>query len=121
MIRRIRRFLLRLAVTPERARSLIARVLSLFLAWATETRAWDAVSLLPRWLRRLADFIDCWNAAELPADKDRLISELVKYAVTDAAVDRLIDTVVGLRAGNHPLESVSVSKRELVRALRNMK
>lgn len=119
MLVKIRRFLLKLAVTPDRVRTLVARILSWFLLWATETKAWDAVSLLPKWLRRLADFIECWNAAELPADRDRLVSDLTRYAVTDEAVDRLIDTVVGLRDGNYPEGSAAVSRKTLVRMLRN--
>lgn len=96
MLKSIRRFLLKLAVTPKRVRSLIARAISLFLRWATETKAWDAVSQLPKWLRLLADFIDCWNETELPENKDRLIAEMVKRALTDEGVGRLIDEIAAL-------------------------
>lgn len=102
MVKAIRKFFLKLAVTPERSRSLIARVLSLFLQWATETRAWDAVSQLPKWLRLMADFIDRWNATELPEDKDRLIAGLVKRALTDEDVGRLIDEIAALEMKQGP-------------------
>lgn len=115
----MKRLLLRLIVRPDRVRKLIARTVSAFMQWAADTRAWDAVSALPRWLRRLADFIDGWNAAELPADKDRLISELVRYAITDEAVDRLMETVVGLEAHSYPEGSRLLDRSELIKALKD--
>ena len=96
MLKSIRRCLLKLTVTPQRVRSVIARAISLFLRWATETKAWGSVSQLPKWLRLLADFIDRWNATTIPENKDRLIADLVKKALTDEGVGRLIDEIAVL-------------------------
>lgn len=116
----IRRFFVRIAVTPERTRRVVARSLSLFLQWAMESKAWETVSLLPKWLRRLADFIECWNEASIQEDRDRLLAELVRYAVTDEAVERLIDTVVGLEAESNDASGVRVlSRPEIVKMIRN--
>lgn len=119
MLRRIRRLFLKIAVTPSRTRRLIAGLISWFLQWATASKAWDAVSLLPKWLRRLADFIECWNAADLPEDKDRLIAELVKYAITDEAVGRLIDTIAGFEAKAHSDGVKCLSRPDLIRMLKD--
>lgn len=121
MIARLRRLFLGLAVTPARVRRIIAGVVSWFLQWATTSKAWDAVSLMPRWLRRLADFIDCWNAAELPEDKDALIAELVRYAVTDEGVERLIDAIAGFEAKANTDGVVFLSRPELVKLIKESK
>ena len=96
MLKKIRRFLLLRTVTPERVRALVVRVISWFLQWATAKKAWGSVSQLPKWLRLLADFIDHWNATTIPENKDRLIADLVKKALTDEGVGRLIDEIAVL-------------------------
>lgn len=117
----IRRFVLKMVVTPARVRRIIAGAVSWFLQWATASKAWDAVSLLPKWLRRLADFIECWNATDLPEDRDALIAWLVRYAVTDAGVDRLIDTIAGFEAKAIPDGVRFLSRSELVKLLKEAK
>ena len=116
-----KRLLLRLIVTPDRVRKVIVHVLAAFMQWATDTKAWNSISALPRWLRRLADFIDSWNMAELPESQDILLSELVRYAVTDEAVDKLIDAVVGMKSGNYPDGSRFLCRRDLIKMLRSAK
>lgn len=119
MIKTIRRFFLKVAVTPERTRRIVGGTISAFLQWAIETKAWDAVSRLPKWLRSLADFIDRFNESELPEERDRLIAELVKYAITDEAVGRLIDTIAGFEAKAHPDGVKFLSRPDLIRMLKD--
>lgn len=89
----MKRWLISLIVTPKRARSTIAHVVSWLLELCIMKGMWDVVSEFPKWLRRLADFIDRWNESTLPEDKDHLIADLVKDAVTDEAVDKLVDAI----------------------------
>lgn len=99
----MKRWFISLVVTPTRVRKVIATAVSWFLQKCLRQRAWDVVAALPVWLRRIADFIDCWNAAELPADKDALVADLVKNALTDEAVDRLVDEITALECkGEEP-------------------
>lgn len=96
MFSKVKRALISWFVTPDRARRAIASVVSWLLCRCMASGAWDAVSTFPKWLRKLADFIDAWNATELPADKDELILDLVKDAITDEDVDRLVDEVAAM-------------------------
>lgn len=92
----MKRLILSWILTPKRARKIIANVISCLLYRCMVKGAWDVVSALPKWLRKIADFIDRWNETELTEDKDRLITELVGDAITDEAVDRLVDVVSSL-------------------------
>lgn len=98
-MKRIKKFFLRILITPDRARRLIARIVSGLLLRAREHEAWDSVKAFPRWLRRLADFIDRYSVAEIPEEQDELVAELVRDAVTDAMVDRLLERVSALDTG----------------------
>lgn len=94
----IKRFFLSLLVTPERVRKVIAHVLAWLIHWCVDRGAWDAVSTFPKWLRKLADFIEQWNNTELPAEQDYLLADLVADAVTDEDVDSLLGTVSAMAA-----------------------
>lgn len=93
----MKRWILSKIITPARARKCIASVLSWLIYRCIVNGAWDALSSTTRWLRRIADFIDGWNETDLPAEKDKMIADLVADAVTDEMVDRLVDTVAALR------------------------
>ena len=93
----MKRWILSKLITPKRARRMIACAVSWLMFHCMARGAWDVLSATTAWLRRLADFIDAWNATELPADKDRLIADLVAGAVTDEMVGRLVDTVSALQ------------------------
>lgn len=92
----MKQWFISLLITPKRVRKLIACVISWLLHKCIQSGAWDVVSEFPIWLRKLAAFIDKWNAVELPEDKDKLIADLVADAVTDDAVDTLIERVAAL-------------------------
>lgn len=92
----MKRFLIGLIITPKRARKIVARAISAVLQRVLRDKTWFVAGDLATWLRKLADFIDRWNVAELPADKDKIIAELVGSALTDEAVDHLIDEVAAL-------------------------
>lgn len=85
--------LIGLLVTPDRVRRLIAAGISWFMSWCCMQEAWEAVSALPKWLRKLADLIDSWNGTELSPIKDELVADLVKEAITDEQVDLLVDRI----------------------------
>lgn len=93
----MKKLLISWLVTPKRARKWIACILSWIIYRCILKGTWDVISALPTWLRKIADFIDGWNATELPKEKDRLIADLVADAVTDEAVDRLLDRVTALQ------------------------
>lgn len=95
----MKRWILSKIITPKRARKLIASVLSWLIYRCIVNGAWDALSATTKWLRKLADFIDGWNSTDMPAEKDKLIVDLVADAVTDEMVDRLVDTVAALKEG----------------------
>jgi hypothetical protein len=94
----VKKWLLSKIVTPSRVRRLVAAALSWLIYWCMARGAWDAVSAATAWIRRLADFIDSWNATSLPEEKDRLVADLVARAVTDEAVDRLVERVAAMKA-----------------------
>lgn len=85
-------------VTPTRVRKIVASVVSWLIYRAIVRGAWDTVLAAARWMRRLADFLESWDAADLPADKDKLIADLVGTAITDEAVDKLIEHVAAMKA-----------------------
>ena len=93
----MKKLLISWLVTPKRVRKLIAKAVSWFLYRCMIKGAWDVISTFPRWLRRLADFIDQWNATELPEDKDRLITELVVDAITDEDIDKLLAQLTAVK------------------------
>jgi hypothetical protein len=95
----MKRWFLSKVITPERARKLIACALSWLIYRCMVRGTWDAISATTAWLRKIADFVDSWNSIELPAEKDRLIADLVADAVTDDLVNRLVDTVSELQVG----------------------
>lgn len=94
----MKKWLLSKIVTPSRVRRLVAAALSWLIYWCMARGTWDAVSAVTAWIRRLADFIDSWNATSLPAEKDRLVADLVAHAVTDEAVDLLVERVAAMEA-----------------------
>lgn len=98
----MKRMLISWLVTPKRVRSLVCCGVSLLMSYAVQRGAWDVISSFSSWVRRIADFIDKWNAIELPSGKERMIADLVADAVTDEAVSRLVDTVASLEAKKEP-------------------
>lgn len=99
----MKRWLLSKLITPTRARRLIAGVLSWLIYRCMARGAWDALSAMTAWLRKIADFIDGWNETDLPEEKDRLIADLVAEAVTDEMVDKLVDTVSAMKTEAAPV------------------
>jgi len=93
----MKRWILSKLVTPKRVRKVIASVLSWLIYKCIVKGTWDVIATFPSWLRKIADFIENWNATELPKDKDKLIADLVADAVTDEAVDKLLDSVTAMR------------------------
>lgn len=85
-------------VTPTRVRKIVASVVSWLIYRAIVRGTWDTVLAVAHWMRRLADFLESWDAAGLPADKDKLIADLVGTAITDEAVDKLIEHVAAMKA-----------------------
>lgn len=98
MVTSMKKWLLSKVITPTRARRIIACALSWLIYRCMVRGTWDALSSITVWLRKLADFIDNWNSTDLPAEKDRLIADLVSEAVTDEMVGRLVDTVSAMQA-----------------------
>ncbi len=94
----MKKWLLSKLITPTRVRRLVATALSWLIYWCMARGAWDAVSAATAWIRRLADFIDSWNAAGPLEEKDRLVADLVARAVTDEAVDSLVERVAAMNA-----------------------
>lgn len=93
----MKRLLISWLVTPKRARKWIACILSWIIYRCILKGTWGVISALPTWLRKIADFIEGWNATDLPKEKDKLIADLVADAVTDEAVDRLLERVTALQ------------------------
>ena len=91
-----KRWVVSLVITPDRVRKAVAFLVSWLLVRVSATRTWDSVSSFTCWLHRMADFLDKWNATDLPDDKDRLVADLVKRALTDDDVSRLIDMVTSI-------------------------
>lgn len=85
-------------VTPKRVRKVVAGVVSWLIYRAIARGTWGVVLEVARWMRRLADFIEQWDVADLPADKDKLIADLVGSAITDEAVDKLLERVAAMKA-----------------------
>lgn len=85
-------------VTPARVRKIVASVVSWLIYRAIVRGTWDTVLVVARWMRRLADFLESWDATDLPADKDKLIADLVGTAITDEAVDKLLERVAAMKA-----------------------
>lgn len=100
---RVKRFLLRMLITPARARGLVVRVVSAVMLKAKAHDTWDMVSSFSAWLRKIADFLDRYNAAELPGAQDEVIADLVRSAITDDMVDRLIERVSALDTSVSPV------------------
>lgn len=94
----MKKWILSKIVTPKRVRKIVASVISWLIYRAIVRGTWDIVLEVARWMRKLADFIEGWNVAELPADKDKLIADLVGEAITDEAVDKLLEHVAAMRA-----------------------
>lgn len=94
----MKKWILSKIITPKRVRKIVASVISWLIYRAIVRGTWDIVLEVARWMRKLADFIEGWNVAELPADKDKLIADLVGEAITDEAVDKLLEHVAAMRA-----------------------
>lgn len=94
----MKKWLLSKLVTPTRVRKIVASVVSWLIYGAIARGIWDSVLDVARWMRHLADFIESWDKADLPVDKDKIISELVSKAITDEAVDKLLERVAAMRA-----------------------
>lgn len=103
----MKKWLLSLFVTPKRVRSIVVIAVSCLIYKAVDSGVWDSVLSVSRWMRRLADFIEDWNGSNLPADRDRLLADLVAGAITDEAVDRLLERVAAFRA-----EQLALQDRE---------
>lgn len=109
----MKRWLLSKIITPTRVRKIVARVVSWLICTAIARGSWDSVLSVARWMRRFTDFIEQWTAAELPKDKDQVISDLVSEAITDEAVDRLVDSVAAMRAETPAIEVSTDGKVEV--------
>ena len=94
----MKKWLLSLFLTPKRVRKVVANVISWLIYQSIAKGAWGTVLSCTAWLRKLADFIESWNATVLPKDKDQLISDLVAEAITDEAVDKLLERVAAMEA-----------------------
>lgn len=94
----MKKWILSKIITPKRVRKIVASVISWLIYRAIVRGTWDIVLEVARWMRKLADFIEGWNVAELPADKDKLVADLVGDAITDEAVDKLLEHVAAMRA-----------------------
>ena len=94
----MKKWILSWFVTPKRVRKVVASVVSWLIYRAIVRGTWDIVLEVARWMRRLADFIEGWDAATLPADKDKLIADLVGAAITDEAIDKLLERVAAMKA-----------------------
>lgn len=94
----MKRWILSKLVTPTRVRRVVAGVLSWLIYTAIAKGTWDAVRAVAAWMRKLADFVESWSTAGLPEEKDRLLYDLVSGAITDEAVDKLLDRVAAMRA-----------------------
>ena len=93
----MKKWILSKIVTPTRVRKVVAGVLSWLIYTAVAKGAWDVVRSVARWMRKLADFIESWSATELPSDKDHMLYDLVADAITDEAVDLLVERVAAMR------------------------
>jgi hypothetical protein len=94
----VKKWVLSWFVTPKRVRKVVAGVVSWLIYRAIVRGTWDMVLEVARWMRRLADFLESWDAADLPADKDKLIADLVGSAITDEAVDKLVERIAAMKA-----------------------
>ena len=94
----MKKWILSLILTPKRVRKVVANVVSWLIYYSTAKGTWNTVLSCAAWLRRLADFIESWDRADFPEDKDRLIADLVSEAITDEAVDRLVERVAAMKA-----------------------
>ena len=101
----MKKWLLSKLVTPKRVRKIVASVVSWLIYGAIARGIWDSVLDVAKWMRHLADFIESWDKADLPEDKDKIISELVSRAITDEAIDRLLERVVAMKAEQLALEA----------------
>ena len=106
----MKKWLLSKLITPTRVRRLVATALSWLIYWCMARGAWDAVSAATAWIRRLADFIDSWNATSLSEEKDRLVADLVARAVTDEAVDSLVERVAAMEAAQCAVVAVATEE-----------
>jgi hypothetical protein len=94
----VKKWVLSWFVTPTRVRKIVASVVSWLIYRAIVRGTWDTVLSVARWMRRLADFLESWDATDLPAAKDKLIADLVGSAITDESVDKLIERVAAMKA-----------------------
>ena len=94
----MKRWLLSWLITPTRVRKIVAGVVSWLIYRAIVRGTWDVVLEVGRWMRRLGSCIESWDAADLQADKDKIIADLVSEAITDEAVDKLLERVAAMRA-----------------------
>lgn len=94
----MKKWLLSKLVTPKRVRKIVASVVSWLIYGAIARGIWDSVLDVAKWMRHFADFIESWDKADLPEDKDKIISELVSRAITDEAIDMLLEKVVAMKA-----------------------
>lgn len=94
----MKKWILSWFVTPKRVRKVVAGVVSWLIYRAIVRGTWDMVLEVARWMRRLADFLEGWDAATLPADKDKLIADLVGAAITDEAIDKLLERIAAMKA-----------------------
>ena len=94
----MKRWLISKFITPKRVRSAVACFISWLMHYAIAKGTWSSVLDVARWMRKLASFIESWDASDLPADKDRLLADLVGEAITDEAVDKLVDCVSAMKA-----------------------